>query len=83
MRNYKSKFKIVMDFSGEPLKLKLKLTQEFKDKNYNLYTVYKVTSNDEEIPLYNETFTEDQVEKFYKHPSFYLPELDEEEEDVD
>ena len=82
MRNQGSKFKIVIDFGGEPLKLKLKLKQEFKDKKYDLYTVYKVIG-DEEIPLYNETFTEDQVEKFYKHPSFYLPELDEEEEDVD
>ena len=53
---------------GEKVKLTLKLKQEFKDKEYNLFTVCKVVGK-EKIPLYNETFTHAQVIAFYENPT--------------
>ena len=36
------KYTIVNDLSGEPLRLTLKLKEEIKGKDYNLYTICKV-----------------------------------------
>lgn len=67
----------IKSFGGEQIVLTLKMKQEFPDKNYNLYTVCRLKNN-EEIPLYDETFTNEQLNKFYNKPSYYIPENNEE-----
>ena len=39
---HNDKYKIVNDLSGEPLRLTLKLKEEIKGKDYDLYTICKV-----------------------------------------
>ena len=63
------------------IKLTLIKKREYKDKDYDLYTICKVieipsaidTKNKKNkiIPLYDETFTPTQIEKFYKQPINY------------
>ena len=69
------RYKLIKDFGGEILKLTLIKKQDIKDKEYDLYTVCKVRTDEqgeeEIIPLYPETFTPAQVEEFYKKPTYY------------
>ena len=46
----------------------LKLIKKLKDKDYNLYMVYKIKC-DSLYPLYSETFTDEQYEDFFNKPS--------------
>ncbi len=80
--NHNYKFKKVKDFSGETLVLTLVKKEEYKDKLYDLYTVCKVVQDGDEkikIPLYDETFTREQVESFYNDSTYYTPGDPEEE----
>lgn len=78
------RIKVGKDYSGAAIKLTLVKKQECKGKDYDLYKVCKVIDNGvgkrEFIPLYDETFTEQQVEKFYTSKSRFHSEEDEEEE---
>lgn len=69
--------KRVKDFSGEEVILTLVKKEEYPDKEYDLYTVCKVikreNEKDELFPLYDETFTKEQVSKFYKNAAYYSP----------
>ena len=69
------RYKLIKDFGGEVLKLTLIKKQSFEDKEYDLYMVCKVRTGeqgeDEIIELYPETFTNQQVEEFYKKPTYY------------
>ena len=74
------KYMVIKDFTGEPLKLTLVKKEEYPDKEYNLYSVCKVVEDDTKegderytfIPLYDETFTEDQYNEFYNVPRHYI-----------
>lgn len=69
-------FVIRKDFSGEPIRLTLRLKEVYENKEYNLYTICKVVKVDKEdefLPLYDETFTSKQYEKFFNDPSYYIP----------
>ncbi len=50
------------DFSGEIIKLTLVKVKDYG--KFTLYTVTKIIGN-EKIPLYNESFTPEQVNAFY------------------
>lgn len=71
-----SKFVISKDFSGAELKLTLVKKEEYKDKEYDLYSVCKVIEKEdgevELVPLYNETFTPKQLDAFYNGPSSFI-----------
>lgn len=70
------RYRNVRDFSGDTVVLTLKMKQKYKDKEYNLYTVCKVIKNGEKeelIPLYDETFTREQVDRFYKGTTYQTP----------
>lgn len=74
---------LVKNFDGTPLKLELKLEQEFVDKKYDLYAVCKVVEKDGEkeyIKLYSETFTPEQVRAFHSKNRYYLTDEENEEE---
>lgn len=75
INEYGERFKVIKDFGGETLRLTLIKKQDYEDKNYSLYLVCKVVKNEEGkneyIPLYPETFTPQQVERFYKNPTYY------------
>ena len=75
--NHNYKFKKVKDFSGSTLKLTLVKKAECADKRYSLYTVNKIVKNengeDTLIPLYDETFTPEQVNTFYNNSTYYTP----------
>lgn len=71
------KFQVIKDFSGEEIKLTLELKEEWPDKENDLYTVCKVKDG-KNIPLYNETFTPEQVDVFYNHPMYYVAVVKEE-----
>lgn len=62
----------IKNFGSDQIVLTLKLKEKMSNKNYDLYTVCKIV-DEKEIPLYNETFTNEQVEKFYQKPSYYIP----------
>ena len=68
--NYR--FRIGKDYSGKLLKMTLKMKQECKDKEYDVYQVCKVEDDGVNkpnfIPLYTETFTARQLEEFYNPP---------------
>ena len=69
-------FVIRKDLSGEPIRLTLRLKEVYEGKKYNLYTICKVITvdkKDEFLPLYDETFTPKQYEKFFDDPSYYIP----------
>ena len=69
-------FKIRKDLGGEPIRLTLKLKEIYEDKEYNLYTIYKikeVDGKDEYLPLYTETFTRAQYNRFFDDPTYYIP----------
>ena len=55
------------------IKLTLIKKREYKDKDYDLYTICKVIDVNKKklLPLYDETFTPNQIEKFYKQPINY------------
>ena len=75
INEYAERFKVINDFGGNALRLTLIKKQDIENKKYNLYMVCKVVKNeegkDEIIPLYPETFTDTQVERFYNHPTYY------------
>lgn len=75
--------RIGKDYSGAILKLTLVKKQECVGKDYDLYTVCKVIDNGvgERTfeKLYDETFTDKQIEKFYSNPRFHMDEEEEEE----
>ncbi len=80
------RIKIGKDYSGAAIKLTLIKKQECKGKDYDLYKVCKVIDNGvgkrEFIHLYDETFTDQQVEKFYTSKSrFHSEEENENEEE--
>ena len=82
------RIKIGKDYSGAVIKLTLIKKQECKGKDYDLYKVCKVIDNGvgkrEFVHLYDETFTDQQVEKFYTSKSrFHSEEEDEEEEELE
>ena len=60
----------IKNFGGDFIILGLKLKQEYPNKNYNLYTIYKLV-NGEEIPIYNENMTKKEVNEFLNNPSYY------------
>ena len=64
----------IKNFGGDFVILGLKLKQEYPNKNYNLYTIYKLVDG-EEIPIYNENMTKKEVNEFLNNPSYY--EIDE------
>lgn len=80
--------RIGKDYSGAILKLTLRKKQECVGKDYDLYTVCKVEEKEdvngekelEFTPLYDETFTDKQIEKFYSNPRFHMDEEEEEYE---
>ena len=84
INEYGERFKVIKDFGGETLRLTLVKKQDYEDKEYSLYMVCKVRKNedgkDEYIPLYPETFTPRQVEKFYKNPTYYEAVIQDSEE---
>lgn len=60
----------IKNFGGDFIILGLKLKQEYPNKNYNLYTIYKLVDG-EEIPIYNENMTKKEVNEFLNNPSYY------------
>lgn len=60
----------IKNFGGDFIILGLKLKQEYSNKDYNLYTIYKLV-NGEEIPIYNENMTKKEVNEFLNNPSYY------------
>lgn len=60
----------IKNFGGDFVILGLKLKQEYPNKNYNLYTIYKLVDG-EEIPIYNENMTKKEVNEFLNNPSYY------------
>lgn len=60
----------IKNFGGDFIILGLKLKQEYSNKDYNLYTIYKLI-NGEEIPIYNENMTKKEVNEFLNNPSYY------------
>lgn len=74
----RGKWKLTKDVTGQLLKLALVKIVEYPNKKYDLYTVCKVLENkenpneEEYIPLYNETFTKEQYDDFYKKPRYFL-----------
>lgn len=71
----------IKNFGGEQIVLTLKLKQEFKNKPFNLYDVCKVVDGNN-IPLYSECLTEEQVNKFFDKPSYYLADKEVNDESV-
>lgn len=62
----------IKNFGGEQIVLGLRLKKKMPYKKYNLYTIYKLIDG-EEVPLYDETFTDEQVSDFYTKSSYYVP----------
>lgn len=60
----------IKNFGGDFIILGLKLKQEYPNKDYNLYTIYKLVDG-EEIPIYNENMTKKEVNEFLNNPSYY------------
>lgn len=60
----------IKNFGGDFVILGLKLKQEYPNKDYNLYTIYKLVDG-EEIPIYNENMTKKEVNEFLNNPSYY------------
>lgn len=75
--NHNYRFKKVKDFSGHILKLTLVKKDDCPNKTYSLYTVNKIVQDengeDVLIPLYDETFTQEQVNSFYTNSTYYTP----------
>lgn len=71
---------------GNPLKLTLRLKEKCENKDYDRYSVCKVVEEDGKlkyIPLYEETFTEKQYNKFFDNPTYYIAVTqDQEQEEV-
>lgn len=78
--------RIGKDYSGAILKLTLVKKQECVGKDYDLYTVCKVIDNGVGKrtfeSLYDETFTDKQIEKFYNNPRFNIEEEEEYEKET-
>lgn len=73
----KYNFKKVRDFNtGEVVKLALVLKEEYPNKDYDLYMVCKVVNN-ELVHLYNETFTDKQIDEFYNEAAYYEAKMQE------
>lgn len=69
-----NQYKITKEFGGGLARLELVKKQDFKKKQFSLYTVCKVREEEGKkkyIPLYDETFTPQQVNAFYAIPTWY------------
>ena len=74
MEKKHNQYKVTKEFGGGLARLELVKEQDFPNKQFSLYSVCKVTEEDGEkkyTPLYNETFTPQQVRAFYAIPMWY------------